>query len=71
MEPSICPRCIANGALGNDRCGQCRDYSGFQKGHLAMADLENLSARGKLAFILAEVAAIKDAQGKGDWDDAH
>lgn len=70
MEQSVCRRCIANGGLAVDRCGQCRDYSGFERGHLAMANLEGLSARGKLAFILAEIAVGKDDEGEEDEDNA-
>ena len=35
-----------------------------------MANLEGLSARGKLAFILAEIAVGKDDEGEEDEDNA-
>lgn len=58
----ICQGCIAEGGLVSDRCRDCSDYSAFQRGGYSMTSLEGLSARGKLAWILCELARLKGAQ---------
>lgn len=62
MEPTeLCLKCRARAGLASDSCERCDDYSQFETrgidwgeaGNYRVADLEGLSARGRLAFILA------------------
>jgi hypothetical protein len=38
----------------------CDDYGDFERGDYRMRDLQELSARGKLAFMLSELAALQE-----------
>ena len=55
----ICLLCTAGAGLKSDRCESCADFSAFQRGEYSMSALEGLSARGKLAFVLSELAALR------------
>ena len=54
----ICTSCTAT-AGQTDRCQSCQDFSAFQVGDFSMRELEALSGRGKLAFLLSALAAMK------------
>lgn len=68
VSSTICRTCIAAAGLALDRCQRCQDFGLFQSGRYSISDLDGLTARGRLAFVLAALAALEKQLGEPDAD---